>query len=68
MTGARRLSMASPMDEPTDMVAISVDTFEGTVTLTGAVQTETQKDSAGTIAGSVYGVRGVNNLIVIKKE
>ena len=48
--------------------AISVDTFEGTVTLTGAVQSETQKDSAGTIAGSVYGVRGVNNLIVIKKE
>ena len=47
--------------------AISVDTFEGAVTLTGAVQTEAQKNSAGTIAGSVYGVKGVNNLIVIKK-
>ena len=48
--------------------SISVDTFEGAVTLTGAVQTEAQKNSAGTIAGSVYGVKGVNNLIVIKKN
>ena len=48
--------------------AISVDTFEGTVTLTGAVKTEDQKEEAGKIAASVYGVKGVNNLISIKKE
>jgi hyperosmotically inducible protein len=48
--------------------AISVNTFEGTVTLTGAVKTEAAKDKAQEIAASVYGVKGVNNLIEVKKE
>jgi hyperosmotically inducible periplasmic protein len=48
--------------------AISVDTFEGTVTLTGAVKTEAQKDAAGKVAASVDGVKGVNNLLEVKKE
>ena len=48
--------------------AISVDTFEGNVTLTGAVDTEEQKEKAGEIAASVYGVKKVNNLIKIKQE
>lgn len=46
--------------------AISVDTFEGVVTLTGAVDTEYQKQQAEKIARSVSEVRGVNNLLVKK--
>ncbi|MEJ2685570.1 MAG: BON domain-containing protein [Candidatus Sulfobium sp.] len=46
--------------------AISVNTFEGTVTLTGAVKTEEQKVKAGKIAGSTEGVRNVNNLLKVK--
>ena len=48
--------------------AISVATFEGNVTLTGAVDTEAQKEKAGEIASSVYDVKKVNNLLKIKKE
>lgn len=46
--------------------AISVDTFEGVVTLNGAVDTMAQKQQAEQIARSVRGVRGVNNLLVNK--
>lgn len=46
--------------------AISVSTFEGTVTLTGAVDTAEQKMLAGSIARSVREVRRVNNLLVNK--
>lgn len=48
--------------------AISVQTFEGTVTLTGAVETEEQKEKAGQIAASTEGVKKVNNLLTIKKK
>jgi len=48
--------------------AISVDTFEGTVTLTGAVDSEEQKDKASQIAASTQGVKKVNNLITIKTK
>ena len=47
--------------------SISVDTFEGNVTLTGAVENETQRERATAIVKSVYGVRKVNNLLMIKK-
>jgi hyperosmotically inducible protein len=47
--------------------SISVDTFEGNVTLTGAVDNETQRERATAIVESVYGVRKVNNLLMIKK-
>jgi hyperosmotically inducible protein len=47
--------------------SISVDTFEGNVTLTGAVDNEKQRESATAIVKSVYGVRKVNNLLMIKK-
>jgi hyperosmotically inducible protein len=47
--------------------AISVDTFEGNVTLTGAVDNEGQKMKAGEIAASTSGVHKVNNLIKMKK-
>jgi hyperosmotically inducible periplasmic protein len=46
--------------------AISVETFEREVTLTGAVDTYKQKEQAGQIARSVSGVRGVNNLLKLK--
>ena len=49
-------------------MAISVDTFEGQVTLTGAVDTLQQKERAGELAKSVYGVKKVNNLLNIKKK
>jgi hyperosmotically inducible periplasmic protein len=48
--------------------AISVDTFEGTVTLTGAVKSEEQKEEAGNAAATVNGVKAVNNLLEIKKD
>lgn len=47
--------------------AISVKTFEGIVTLTGAVNTSGQKARAETVARSVPEVRGVNNLLVYKQ-
>jgi hyperosmotically inducible protein len=46
--------------------AISVKTFEGEVTLTGAVDTAAQKDRAGETARSVSGVRSVQNLLKVK--
>ncbi|MFB3886965.1 MAG: BON domain-containing protein [Thermodesulfobacteriota bacterium] len=49
-------------------MAISVDTFQGQVTLTGAVDTPQQKERAEELAGSVYGVKKVNNLLNIKKQ
>ncbi len=44
-------------------LAISVGTFQGQVTLTGAVNTERQQDQAAQIARSVRGGNKVNNLI-----
>ena len=46
--------------------AISVETFKGEVTLTGAVETVEQKEHATAVARSVTGVTGVNNLLKIK--
>jgi hyperosmotically inducible periplasmic protein len=47
-------------------IAISVTTFEGDVTLTGAVQDSAQVKKATDIARSVRGVRKVDNLLKIK--
>ncbi len=49
-------------------VAISVQTFDGKVTLIGAVDTYEHKRRAESIARSVHGVRGVNNNLEIKKN
>lgn len=49
-----------------DGIAISVSTFSGEVTLTGAVDTPGQVQKATEIAYSVRGVRKVNNLITVK--
>ena len=47
--------------------SIDVDVFEGEVTMTGAVDTMQQKEKASEPARSVYGVKGVNNLLKIKQ-
>ncbi len=49
-------------------MAISVQTFEGKVTLIGAVDTPEQKSAAEQTARSVKGVTGVNNNLEIKKK
>lgn len=49
-------------------LAVGVDTFEGNVTLTGAVKSPEQKQRAEEIAKSVYGVRAVNNLLMIRSS
>jgi osmotically-inducible protein OsmY len=52
---------------PTTVSSISVQTFEGNVTLTEAVENAKQKEHATAIVEGVYGVRKVNNLLMIKK-
>jgi hyperosmotically inducible periplasmic protein len=47
-------------------LAISVETFEGNVTLTGAVEDDQQKQKAGQIAQQTQGVKKVNNLLMKK--
>ena len=54
-------------DNVTKGLAVSVETFEGQVTLTGAVDTEQQREKAAQIASGVKGVKKVNNLINLKK-
>jgi hyperosmotically inducible periplasmic protein len=46
--------------------AVSVDTFQGEVTLTGAVESEFAKNRATDLAQSIDGVRKVNNLLVVR--
>ena len=46
--------------------AISVSTFKGVVTLTGAVESGKQRKLATSIAFSVMGAKSVNNLLKIK--
>ena len=46
--------------------AVSVDTFQGEVTLTGAVEGEFAKKRAGELAETVSGVSKVNNLLVVR--
>jgi hyperosmotically inducible protein len=53
-------------DDQLSGLAISVKTFEGEVTLTGAVKSAKQKNRATNIAQSVTGVKAVNNLLKIK--
>ena len=45
---------------------ISVETYKGTVQLSGFVSTQEAVDKAGEIAGSVKGVRSVKNNLIVK--
>ncbi|MDE2229377.1 MAG: BON domain-containing protein [Alphaproteobacteria bacterium] len=47
--------------------AIHVETMQGTVQLSGFVDTRAQKDQAGQIARGVAGVVGVQNNILVKQ-
>ena len=53
-------------DDSLSGFAISVETFEGEVTLTGSVDSLQDKERATQLAESVYGVKNVNNLLKIK--
>jgi hyperosmotically inducible periplasmic protein len=55
-------------DSVTKGLAVSVKTFEGAVTLTGAVDSDAQREKAVQIASAVSGVKKVNNLINLKKS
>ncbi len=55
------------LDDRVKGLGISVNTFEGNVTLTGGVKTQEQKDVAGRIASQVNGVKKVNNLLTVQK-
>ncbi len=46
--------------------AVSVETFEGQVTLMGAVNSDFAKDRATAIAQTVDGVKNIHNLLVVK--
>lgn len=46
--------------------AVSVDTFQGEVTLTGAVESEFAKNRATELAETIDGVRKVNNLLTVR--
>ena len=45
---------------------ISVDTIKGIVTLSGSVDSQSNRERAKALAGAVAGVREVNNLLVPK--
>ena len=47
-------------------IAVTVQTFEGTVTLIGAADTREQMNGASQIARSVKGVRKVDNRLQLK--
>ncbi len=53
-------------DSVTQGLAISVQTFEGQVTLTGAVGNEAQKSRATQVVRQVNGVKKVNNLLQVR--
>ncbi|MCK9227271.1 MAG: BON domain-containing protein [Syntrophorhabdaceae bacterium] len=54
-------------DDVTKGLAVTVQTFEGTVTLIGAVDTREQINRAAHIARSVKGVKKVDNRLQLKK-
>lgn len=54
-------------DDMTKGIAVTVQTFEGTVTLIGAVDNRDQMNRATQIARSVKGVRKVDNRLQLKR-
>ena len=51
-----------------DGLQISVETMQGTVQLSGFVDTRAQKDQAGKIAAGISGVKAVQNDILVKVQ
>ena len=53
-------------DKTVNAVAISVETLNGTVQLSGFAKSQAEKDQAGRIASNVNHVKEVRNSIVVK--
>ena len=53
-------------DKTVSAMAISVETFNGLVTLSGAAKSTTEKDQAEALARQVAGVKGVKNSIIVR--
>ena len=53
-------------DKDVSGLAVSVETFQGEVVLTGAVDTRAQSSKATQMARKVHGVTNVKNLLKIK--
>ncbi len=53
-------------EEGLETLQISVETFKGTVQLSGFVDTESQREQAETLTRMVKGVQSVRNDIVVK--
>jgi osmotically-inducible protein OsmY len=53
-------------DEVVKAHDVNVETFKGTVQLSGFVDNATQKTRAGEVAGSIVGVREVKNNLAVK--
>lgn len=51
-----------------DVISVSTDVYEQDVMLTGTVETEKQKQQAGTIAKSAKGVKKIYNEIIVHKK
>ena len=50
-----------------DASSITVETLNGTVMLSGFAKSETERNTAGSIAKSVEGVKAVKNQLVVAK-
>ncbi len=61
-----KVKSALASDDMVKAREINVDTFRGTVQLSGFVSTSAEKDRAGEIAAGVQGVREVKNHITVK--
>lgn len=62
-----KVKAALVKDEVVKARDVNVDTFKGTVQLSGFVDSATQKTRAGEVASSIQGVRDVKNNISVKQ-
>jgi osmotically-inducible protein OsmY len=66
-TASSRVKKALGADSQYKYDAVNVDTFKGTVQLSGFVNTKEQKNRAGELARAVDGIKDVENNITIKQ-
>lgn len=62
-----KVKTAMIRDEVVKAMQVEVETYEGTVQLSGFVDTQLQKERAEQVANSVGGVTAVTNNIVVKQ-
>jgi hyperosmotically inducible periplasmic protein len=67
-TLATRVKTALFRDPDLSGFAISVEVFNGEVTLTGGVDSQQSKDHAGNVVSEVGGVKKVNNLLTVQTD